>query len=186
MSTPAANSYGGGGGYDAAGYDAGWSDPSQAWSDPAAWAEEVTPPPPPSAGSEVAPPEAPAVAPEPVEEPVYTKESYPDTYENDTSYAPQAAPVQQQSEEEYPAPAVDGCVFEISLPISVLICIIMTLFRTLMVGKICRAVYAYQAQNSDEIDMAEEEQLTVVSAVDRDWVTAQNAQGMSGSKCQTN
>ena len=49
-----------------------------------------------------------------------------------------------------------------------------------MVGKICRAVYAYQAQNSDEIEMAEEEQLTIVNAVDRDWVTAHNAQGQVG------
>ena len=49
----------------------------------------------------------------------------------------------------------------------------------LMVGKICRAVYAYQAQNSDELEVAEEEQLTVLSASDQDWVAAQNVQGAS-------
>lgn len=48
---------------------------------------------------------------------------------------------------------------------------------TQMVGKICRAVYAYQAQNTDELEVAEEEQLTIISAADQDWVTAQNVQG---------
>lgn len=47
-----------------------------------------------------------------------------------------------------------------------------------MVGKLCRAVYAYQAQNEDELDLVEEEQLNIISASDQDWVTAQNSQGM--------
>ena len=47
-----------------------------------------------------------------------------------------------------------------------------------LVGKLCRAVYAYQAQNTDELEVAEEEQLSVVSAADPDWVTAQNVQGV--------
>ena len=51
---------------------------------------------------------------------------------------------------------------------------------TLMVGKIVRALYAYQAANDDDLDIAEGEELTIVNAVDRDWVSGQNSQGQVG------
>lgn len=66
---------------------------------------------------------------------------------------------QQEQPEEYTAPAVDG---------------------TQLVGKVCRAVYPYQAQNSDELDLNEEEVVTVTSASDADWVSAQNGNGQVG------
>lgn len=49
-----------------------------------------------------------------------------------------------------------------------------------MVGKIVRALYPYPAQNDDELDIQEGEELTVVNAVDRDWVSGKNSQGQTG------
>lgn len=51
---------------------------------------------------------------------------------------------------------------------------------TLMVGKLVRALYPYAAQNTDELDLTEEETLTVISASDKDWVNAQNETGRIG------
>lgn len=65
----------------------------------------------------------------------------------------------QEMEEEYQTPLTDG---------------------TQMDGKICRALYAYQAQNSDELDLTEEEVVTIIAATDVDWVTAQNSEGQTG------
>lgn len=51
---------------------------------------------------------------------------------------------------------------------------------TLMVGKLVRALYPYSAQNNDELDLNEDENLTVISASDKDWVNAQNCNGQIG------
>lgn len=49
-----------------------------------------------------------------------------------------------------------------------------------MVDKICRAVYPYQGNNADELVLEENEEITIISAVDADWVSAQNAKGEVG------
>ncbi|KAI1278765.1 F-BAR and double SH3 domains protein 2 [Halotydeus destructor] len=49
-----------------------------------------------------------------------------------------------------------------------------------LVGKLCRALYAYAAQNEDDLELLENDEVTVTSATDADWVTAQNSQGETG------
>lgn len=47
----------------------------------------------------------------------------------------------------------------------------------MLVGKRVRALYPYSAQNEDELDLVEYEELQVISADEKDWVTATNANG---------
>lgn len=133
------------------GSGSGWS---ADWGDPAAaWTE-----------ASLAPAAATAV-PEPVPVPTATQaqeEQYTDEYNE--SLQPQEGSgdqVESTPYEEYGSNEgeVDG---------------------TLMVGKLVRAIYAYAAQNSDELDLNEDETLTVISASDKDWVNAQNANGQIG------
>lgn len=145
--------------YNTASNQGGWAeegwgnDPSQAW------------------GNEPAVP-APRL-PEPIKESVPevtyqpAAETYAETYDNqqepqqewsqDQAFPEESAT--QEYEDRFEAPAADG---------------------TQMDGKICRALYAYQAQNSDELDLTEEEVVTIIAATDVDWVTAQNSAGQTG------
>lgn len=143
----------------------GWSDPTAAWTDEpaAAWA---APEPDPQASSITA--SLPAAT-ETVQKvsPVLSSSEGDDQYggSGDQQDWGQPAPEQQDPLDA----GAGGEQNEAAIPVD----------GTQMVGKICRAVYPFQAQNPDELEMAEEEQLTIISASDQDWVTAQNAQGTS-------
>lgn len=140
----------------------GWSDPTAAWADEpaAAWKSSEADPQPKSYT-----PSLPNT-----NETMQKASPDPSPYETDDRYAgateqedwSQNAP----QEDAEPAPGVEES--EAVVPVD----------GTQMVGKLCRAVYSFQAQNADELEIAEEEQLTIISASDQDWVTAQNAQGM--------
>jgi hypothetical protein len=49
--------------------------------------------------------------------------------------------------------------------------------QQLLIGKKVRALYPYSAQNEDELDLAELEEVQVISAEEKDWVKATNANG---------
>lgn len=49
-----------------------------------------------------------------------------------------------------------------------------------LVNQYVQALYAYSAQNEDELDIVEYEQLLVLSADEKDWISVQNSQGKTG------
>lgn len=139
-----------------------WADTGGGWTDePAAWTSSNASPPPAVAANtsslQVASETLPKVSPVPSFSDFddASREAEPASGQQEWSQAGAEAD-QAYAEAAESGPPVDG---------------------TQMVGKICRAVYAYQAQNTDELEVAEEEQLTIISAADQDWVTAQNVQG---------
>lgn len=136
----------------------GWSDPSAGWTnEPAAW----------TAPTETSAPAANTSSIPVVNEPLANVSPVPSFSDMDEKKQETAA----SDEQEWRQEASDEAVYADSGDAGA------TVDGTQMVGKICRAVYAYQAQNEDELEVAEEEQLTIISASDQDWVTAQNVQG---------
>ena len=51
---------------------------------------------------------------------------------------------------------------------------LMYIFRTTLVGKICQTLYPYESQNQDDLSFLDNENLTILEALDKDWVKAQN------------
>lgn len=49
-----------------------------------------------------------------------------------------------------------------------------------LVNQYVQALYAYSAQNDDELDIVEYEQLLVLNADDKDWISVQNSEGKTG------
>ena len=49
-----------------------------------------------------------------------------------------------------------------------------------LVNHYVQALYAYSAQNEDELDIVEYEQLLVLNADEKDWISVQNSQGKTG------
>ena len=43
-----------------------------------------------------------------------------------------------------------------------------------LVGKMCQTLYPYESQNQDDLSFLENESLTILEALDKDWVKAQN------------
>lgn len=43
-----------------------------------------------------------------------------------------------------------------------------------LVGKLCQTLYPYESQNQDDLSFLENESLTILEALDKDWVKAQN------------
>lgn len=43
-----------------------------------------------------------------------------------------------------------------------------------LVGKICITLYPYESQTQDDLSFVENEHLTILEAIDKDWVKAQN------------
>lgn len=143
-------------------YDStGWTDPGAGWSDePAAWAPSNPSPPAANVSSiQVASEPLPKVSPVPSSSEFEERNQESAGATDHQEWGHQTTEADTSVYEEAPDAGthVDG---------------------TQMVGKVCRAVYAYQAQNADELEVAEEEQLTIVSASDQDWVTGQNVQGL--------
>ncbi|CAG2100177.1 unnamed protein product [Medioppia subpectinata] len=49
-----------------------------------------------------------------------------------------------------------------------------------LVGKICQTLYPYESQNQDDLSFLDNENLTILEALDNDWVKAQNDRYMIG------
>ena len=50
--------------------------------------------------------------------------------------------------------------------------------RSLIVGKFCRSLYPYEAQNHDELSFDAGQIMTIVSVEDQDWIAVRNEKSL--------